>query len=105
MLEFKTGTCSVKRLGPKVWYKSDYVTVYSNIEIDIQPEAWQSLGIDKVKDSYKAYISTSNRELVIYNDIIVDEENKEYTVQNSEFWKGNGRLEDSLEVDLILNRT
>lgn len=105
MLDFITGTCSIKRLGPKIWYKSDYIIIHSDIEIDIQPNEWQTLWIDKVKDSYKGYINTNNPELVIYNDIIIDEDNKEYTVQNAEFWKWNWKLEDSLEIDLILNRT
>ena len=105
MLFFKTGTCTVKRQGVKTWYKSSYETIHTWVEIDLQPDLGQALWIDKVKGSYKAYICTDDRDLVQYNDLIVDWDNKEYVVQNSEFWKGQGIMESSIELDLILNVT
>ena len=105
MLFFETRLCTVKREWAKVNFKSTYATVHTNIEIDIQPDLWQVLGLDKVKDSYKWFVVTSNRDLIQYNDIIVDSDNKEYIVQNSEFWKWGDILENCLELNLILNKT
>ena len=60
MLFFETWLCTVKREWPKSGFKSTYVTIHTNIEIDIQPDLWQVLGLDKVKDSYKAFITTND---------------------------------------------
>lgn len=107
MLEFTTGTCSIKRYKAIVWnkYWKDYETVETSIEIDIQPDLGQVLWIDMIKDSYKAFVETEDKDLIKIDDIIIDWNNIEYVVTNALYWKWNEYLPSNFELNLVLNKT
>lgn len=107
MLDFITWTCSIKRYKNITWnkYWKSYEVVETWIEIDIQPDNWQSLWIDFVKDQYKWYIYSEDETLIELDDIIVDDKWIEYTVISNLFWKWNSFMESNFELTLILNKT
>lgn len=104
MLNFITWTCTIKRID-KVWYKKTYVLAHEWIMIDIQPDIGQTLWIDMVKDQYKAYISTTVKDLVKYNDLITDQDGVEYIVQEANYWSWMWNMESNFELTLNLNKT
>lgn len=85
ILPFITHTVDVKRTV-EVWYTSSFQIVETGIDTNIQPLSSSNLLFDIELKQYLCLLFTDNDTLIQENDVIVDQNWREYSVSNVDFY-------------------
>jgi len=101
LLPFVTHTVDIKRLVT-VDFTTSFEVVETWIDTNIQPLSSSNLLFDLELKQYLGLLFTDNEDLIKENDIIVDQDWKEYSVSNVNFYLWP--VQNSMEVILVLKQ-